>query len=72
MGTIHFIFLPDVKPREEDSCTLSDKTRTCQAPLRDRLNSGRCLAFTSDFIKLSKVERYHADKRNPEQRHMLC
>jgi hypothetical protein len=64
--------IPDVKAREEDSCTLPDNTRTCQALLGDCFNGGCCFAFPSEFIELSEVERYHADKGDPEQRHMLC
>jgi hypothetical protein len=58
--------IPDVKAREEDSCTLSNNARICQAPLSDSLNGGRCLALPTGFIELGEVERYHADKRNPE------
>ena len=58
--------IPDVKAREKDSCTLSNNTRICQAPFSDGLNGDCCLAFLSGFIELSEIERYHADKRNPE------
>jgi hypothetical protein len=71
MGNFTYL-IPDVKAREEDSRTLPDNTRTGQALLGDCFDGDRCLAFPSDFIELSEVERYHADKRDPEQRHMLC